>query len=182
MRAKRTTQISLFDPQAIDHPVADDLEWASAWLDQHPELLDEIATDVDGKAASRRGRHGLTCETVLRCAVLMHLRQASYRELAFTLNDSLSARRFARLDPTRKAPGKSALQATVGAVSTASWERINQRLLASARASGVETGEVVRVDSTEQATACAVLSVTETHILEPSDSQKRATARACIFP
>ncbi len=25
MRAKRTTQISLFDPQAIDHPVADDV-------------------------------------------------------------------------------------------------------------------------------------------------------------
>ena len=171
MRALRTTQISLFDPQAIDHPVADDLEWASAWLDQHPELLDEIATDVDGKAASRRGRHGLTCETVLRCAMLMHLRQTSFRELAFTLNDSLSARRFARLDPTRKAPGKSALQATIGAVSALSWERINQRLLASARASGVETGEAVRVDSTEQATACAVLSVTETHILEPSDSR-----------
>ena len=80
MRALRTTQISLFDPQAIDHPVADDLEWASTmglWLDQHPELLDEIATDVDGKAASRRGRHGLTCETVLRCAMLMHLRQTA---------------------------------------------------------------------------------------------------------
>ena len=132
------------------HPVADDLEWASAWLDQHPELLDEIATDIDGKAAPRRGRHGLTCETVLRCAVLMHLRQASYRELAFTLNDSLSARRFARLDPTRKAPGKSALQVTVGAVRTASWERINQQLLASARASGVETGEVAHCGSTAQ--------------------------------
>ncbi len=105
MRTKRTTQISLLDPQAIDHPVADDLEWASAWLDQPSELLDEIATDVDGKAVSRRGRHGLTCETVLRCAMFMHLRQASYRELAFTLNDSLTARRFARLDPTRKALG-----------------------------------------------------------------------------
>ena len=27
MRAKRTAQISLFDPQALDHPVADELEW-----------------------------------------------------------------------------------------------------------------------------------------------------------
>ena len=25
MRAKRTAQISLFDPQALDHPVADDV-------------------------------------------------------------------------------------------------------------------------------------------------------------
>ena len=109
MRTKRTTQISLLDTQAIDHPVADDLEWASAWLDQLPELLDEIATDVDGKAASRRGRHGLICETALRCAMLMHLRQASYREPAFTLNDSLTARRFARLDPTRKASARYAM-------------------------------------------------------------------------
>ena len=46
MRAKRTTQISLFDPQAIDHPVADDLEWASAWLDQHPvRILVNVITD-----------------------------------------------------------------------------------------------------------------------------------------
>ena len=53
MRAKRTTQISLFEPESIDHPVADDLESASAWLDAHPELLDEVAADVDGGAGPR---------------------------------------------------------------------------------------------------------------------------------
>ena len=107
MRAKRTAQNSLFDPQAIDHPVADDLKWASRWLDAHPELLDAVAADLDGASGSGMGRHGLTCETVLRCAVLVHLRQASYRELAFALVDSFSARRFARLDPARRPPGKS---------------------------------------------------------------------------
>ena len=104
MRAKRTAQISLFDPQALDHPVADELEWASAWLDAHPELLDRIAADLDGGAGSSLGRHGLTGETVLRCAVLMHLRGESYRGLAFALVDSLSAQRFARLDPARRPP------------------------------------------------------------------------------
>ena len=161
MRAKRTAQISLFDPQALDHPVADELEWASAWLDAHPELLDLIAADLDGGAGSSLGRHGLTGETVLRCAVLMHLRGESYRGLAFALVDSLSAQRFARLDPARRPPGKSVLQAAVGAVGAASWEAINRTLLEMARASGVETGDRVRIDST----------VTETHILEPSDSR-----------
>ena len=161
MRAKRTAQTSLFDPQVLDHPVADELEWASAWLDAHPELLDEIAADPDGGVGSSLGRHGLTRETILRCAVLMHLRGESYRGLAFTLRDSLSAQRFARLDPTRRAPGKSVLQATVGAIGAATWEAINRTLLAVAHGSGVEMGKAVRVDST----------VTETHILEPSDSR-----------
>ena len=161
MRAKRTAQISLFDPQALDHPVADELEWASAWLDAHPELLDLIAADLDGGAGSSLGRHGLTGETVLRCAVLMHLRGESYRGLAFALVDSLSAQRFARLDPARRPPGKSVLQAAVGAIGAASWEAINRTLLEMACASGVETGDRVRIDS----------MVTETHILEPSDSR-----------
>ena len=161
MRAKHTAQNSLFDPQAIDHPVADDLEGASRWLDAHPELLDAVAADLDGASGSGMGRHGLTCETVLRCAVLLHLRQASYRELAFVLVGSVSAQRFVRLDPARRPPGKSVLQATVGAIGAATWETVDRRLLDAARDGGVETGDAVRIDST----------VTETHILEPSDSR-----------
>ena len=118
------TQNSLFDPQAIDHPVADDLEWASRWLDAHPELLDAIAADLHGASGSGMGGHGLTCDTVLRCAVLLHLRQASYRELAFALVDSFSARRFVRADPAQPPPGKSMLQATVRAIGAATWETV----------------------------------------------------------
>ena len=141
MRANHTAQNSLFDPQAIDHPIADDLEGASRWLDAHPELLDAVAADLDGASGSGMGRHGLTCETVLRCAVLLHLRQASYRELAFALVDSVSAQRFARLDPARRPPGKSVLQATVGAIGAATWETVDRRLLDAARDGGVETGD-----------------------------------------
>ena len=160
MRATRTTQTSLFDPTPVDHPVADDLERVSAWLDAHPELVAEVEDDLGARAGSARGRHGLACETVLRCALLKHMRQETYRGLEFLLGDSLSAQRFARVDPVRL-PGKSALQATVGAIGAATWERINRRLLEAARSAGIESGERVRVDST----------VTRTHILEPADSR-----------
>ena len=157
---KRNAQTSLFDPQVVDHPVADDLERASAWLDAHPELLAEIAADLGARSGSSRGRRGLSCETVLRCALLKHLRRETYRGLEFALRDSLSARRFARVEASRL-PGKSALQATIGAIRAETWERINRCLLGAARDEKVELGDQVRVDST----------VTHTHILEPSDSQ-----------
>ena len=158
MRLKRTTQISLYEPEPVDHPLGEELESISDWLDAHRELLDAVAGDLGARA--ERGRCGLSCESVLRCAVLKHLRGESWRGLEFALRDSLSARRFARVDPLGP-PKKSALQAAVVAVSAETWERVNRCLLDAARSSGVETGERVRVDST----------VTETHILSPSDSR-----------
>ena len=119
-----------------------------------------MAADLGAETGASRGRHGLTCETILRCAVLKHLRQETCRGLEFTLRDSRSAQRFARVDVARL-PRKSALQATMGAVRATTWERINRRLLSVARDTGVETGERVRIDST----------VTATHILEPADSR-----------
>ena len=160
MRQKRTTQTSLLEPNAVDHPFAEDVERMSAFLDEHPEFADWVATDLARESVSDVGRQGLTHETVLRCGVLKQLRGESYRELEFALRDSATARRFARVDGGR-APGKSALQATVGSVSAATWERINATLLATACSEGVEDGSQVRVDST----------VTETDILSPTDSQ-----------
>ena len=140
--------------------VADDLERASEWLDAHPELLDKVAADLGAGSGTGRGRCGLSCDTVLRCAVLKHLRQQTYRSLEFALRDSLSAQRFARIDAARL-PGKSARQATIGSIRAETWERINRHLLGPARDERVEAGDQVRVDST----------ATETHILEPSYSR-----------
>lgn len=158
MRIKRTTQLSVFQPQPVDHPLGGELESISNWLDAHPELLDAVAADLG--ARDTVGRIGLSCETVLRCAVLKHLRGETWRGLAFALRDSRSACRFSRVDPLNP-PKKSALQAAVCAVSAGTWERVNRGLLDAALAAGVETGESVRVDST----------VTETHILAPADSR-----------
>ena len=106
------------------------------------------------------GRAGLPCEVILRCGILKHLWQSDYRELEFVLADSASARRFTRIDPLRP-PKRSALQRCIRAVRAETWERINRALLGTAKDDRIETGHKVRIDST----------VTETHILEPSDSQ-----------
>ncbi len=158
MRLKRTTQMSLCGPEPVDHPLGEELESISGWLDAHPELLNEVAADLSARDA--RSRCGLSCESIMRCAVLKHLCGEAWRGLAFALRDSLPVCRFARMDPLNPLK-KSALQSAVDAVSAETWERVNRPLPQAAQAAGVETGEQARVDST----------VTETHILAPSDSR-----------
>jgi transposase, IS5 family len=86
-------------------------------------------------------------------------RQLSYEELAFHLEDSASFRAFARL-PLSWTPKKAVLHMTISAIRAETWEAINRILLVSARQEKVETGKVVRLDST----------VTAALMHEPSDS------------
>ena len=158
MRTKRTEQPSVFQAPQIDHTVGADLELASLLLDQHPELLDMIGRCVGGSAT--RGRVGLTCETILRCAVIARLMNFSYRELEFALHDSKSTQRFARVDPLR-VPKKSALQSAISMIDARTWEQLDRVLVREAKERGVEAGTQVRIDST----------VTATDILAPSDSR-----------
>ena len=106
------------------------------------------------------GRRGLTCETILRCAVLIHLMGYSYRELEFKLIDSASTKRFARIDPFNP-PKKSALQSAISAIDADTWQAINGVLVQDAKRRGIESGTQVRIDST----------ATDADILEPSDSR-----------
>ena len=78
------------------------------------------------------GRRGLPAEAVLRCAVLKQLRQLSYQELAFHLEDSASFQAFARL-PHAWSPKKSVLHQTISAIRAETWEQINRALLTSAK-------------------------------------------------
>ena len=95
----------------------------------------------------------------MRCGLLKQHRQLSYEELAFHLEDSASFRAFARL-PLSWTPKKSVLQKTTSAIRAETWEAINRILLASARQAKVETGKIVRLDST----------VTAALMHDPSDS------------
>jgi len=158
MRTKRTSQVSIFD-QFAQHDIGRELAGMSAWLDAHLNVLDGVAKDLKLSSAKATGRRGMTAESVLRCALLKQHRQLSYEELAFHLLDSASFQSFARL-PVDFTPKKSALQANIGAITDATWEEINRHLLGDAKQARVETGKMMRVDST----------VTDTPIHEPSDS------------
>jgi IS5 family transposase len=158
MRQERTVQASLFDLFA-EHEIGRELKGMSQWLDEHRGLIGLVADDLRRHGVKETGRQGLPAESVLRCGLLKQHRQLSYEELAFHLEDSASFRAFARL-PLSWAPKKSALHKTTSAIRAETWEAINRVLLASARQAKVETGKVVRLDST----------VTAALMHEPSDS------------
>jgi IS5 family transposase len=158
MRQERTVQASIFDLFA-DHVIGRELKAMSQWLDEHRELVGLAAEDLRRHGVKETGREGLPAESVLRCALLKQHRQLSYEELAFHLEDSASFRAFARL-PLSWTPKKSVLHRTISAIRAETWEAINRILLASARQEKVETGKVVRLDST----------VTAALMHEPSDS------------
>lgn len=156
MRAKRTSQVSIFD-QFAAHDIGRELQGMSDLLDAHPVLLDFVADDLGTSAST--GRCGLTAEAALRCALLKHHRQLTYDELAFHLLDSASFQAFARL-PGGWTPSKAALQANIAAMTDTTWHAINTRLLGAAGEAGVEGGTMWRIDST----------VIDSPIHEPSDS------------
>ena len=158
MRQERTVQASIFDLFA-EHEIGRELKAMSQWLDEHRELLSLVIRDLPRQGFEETGREGLPAETVLRCALLKQYRQLSYKELAFHLEDSASFRAFARL-PRGWSPRKSVLHKTISAISAETWEEVNRVMLASARQNKLESGAVVRVDST----------VTAALLHEPSDS------------
>ena len=144
MRNTRTVQPSVFQAPEVVHPIATELERASEWLDQHPELLDMIPL--------RCWLHQLRSpwpdlrDHPARCGA-----QASdglrYRELEFALLDSASMQRFARVDPFR-VPKKSALQSAISVIDADAWRTINGVLLLDAKQQRIESGTQVRIDST----------------------------------
>jgi IS5 family transposase len=158
MRQERIIQASIFDVFA-PHEIGRELRTMSQWLDRHRQLLSCVAADLRRKGLKPTGRHGLPAEAVLRCGLLKQYRQLSYEELAFHLQDSASFHAFARL-PVGWCPKKSVLHKTISAVRAETWEQINRVLLASAKEERIESGAMLRLDST---TSAALLH-------EPSDS------------
>jgi IS5 family transposase len=158
MRQERTVQASIFDLFA-DHEIGRELKAMSQWLDEHREIIGLVAEDLRRHGVKETGRQGLPAESVLRCALLKQHRQLSYEELAFHLEDSARfapspvcrcrGRRRSRCCRRRPAPS-----------GPRRGKRSITSLLVSARQAKVETGKVVRLDST----------VTAALLHEPSDS------------
>jgi IS5 family transposase len=146
MRQERITQATIFEVFA-EHEIGRELKSISQWLDEHRALLSLAASDLRRHGIQETGRHGLSAEAVVRCALLKQYRQLSYEELAFHLEDSASFRAFARL-PLSWSPRKSVLHKTISAISSTSWEAINRAVADSARRGKLESATMVRIDST----------------------------------
>src|SRR5215468_7283015 len=158
MRQERTVQATIFEVFA-QHEIGCELKVMSQWLDGQRGLIGLVAGDLRRQGVRQTGRRGLPAESVLRCALLKQQRQLSYEELAFHLEDSASFRAFARL-PLAWSPKTSVLQRTISALRSETWEAVNRALVASAKQEKLETGAVVRIDST----------VTTALMHHPSDS------------
>jgi IS5 family transposase len=139
--------------------IVKELDQISKILDDNPCLMDLVFQDLIGTSRSDTGRQGLTAEQVLRCAVLKQYRQLTYEELAFHLEDSDAFRSFSRLQMGQY-PCKSILQENIKAIREETWEAILREITGYAMREKIETGRVVRVDST----------AVETNIHHPADS------------
>src|SRR4051795_3702892 len=146
MRQERTVQATIFEVFA-GHEIGCELKAISHWLDGQRALVSLVASDLRRHGLRETGRRGLPAETVLRCGLLKQHRQLSYEELAFHLEDSASFRAFARL-PLAWSPKKSVLHKTISAIRASTWEDLNEVLLSSAHHEKLESGRVIRVDST----------------------------------
>jgi transposase, IS5 family len=158
MRQKFTSQMSLFAPMARNS-IVKELDQISKILDANPRMMERVFQDLVGTSRPDTGRQGLTAEQVLRCAVLKQYRQLTYEELAFHREDSDAFRSFSRLEMGQY-PCKSVLQENIKAIKEETWATILHEIAGYAMREKIETGQVVRVDST----------AVETDIHHPTDS------------
>lgn len=163
MRQSYRVQPSLTETW-LDVEHAQELKVISGLLDADRSIYELAYKDLrspPAQRASRAGAHGLSAEQVVRALLLKQMNGFSYRELAFHLADSRSYRTFCRLGIGNDTPKKSALQATIKALTPETLEAIHQCILQLALDCGVERGTQLRVDTT----------VVETHIHHPTDSE-----------
>ena len=146
MREKQLDQMSIFYTMP-GHKVAKELAAISLIVDDNPEVLDLVYGDLVRDNRTDTGRTGMTAEQVLRCTILKQYRTMTYDELSYHLDDSLTFRTFARLNPTQSFGG-STLQENIKSVSVGTWEKIHNIFVRHAVSRDMEKGRKVRLDST----------------------------------
>src|ERR1700748_3363829 len=134
MRQERTIQATIFEKFA-QHEIGCELKAMSQWLDGQRQLASLVAGDLRRQGVRETGRRGLPAGSVLRCALLKQQRPLSYEALALHLDASASVR-----VPWGGPAKKWRLPQTISALRAATWEAINQALLASAQQDRLESG------------------------------------------
>lgn len=134
----------------IAHAHATELAAMSALLDEQPALSARVQQDLEAGCPTnaRTGRPGLTGEQTLRLLVVRQLTGWTFAELAFHLADSMTYRAFCRVSALTETPSKSALAATLRRVSPHTLAALNDALVTSPAARGIESACTVRMDAT----------------------------------
>lgn len=130
MRETRIAQASIFEKYS-DHQHGAMLQKLSQRLDEHPQILDLVATDLIDTLTAPAGRIGLSVESVLRCLLLKQLLRVSYEQLAFHLSDSMTYCAFTRLN--HQMPSRSGLQSTIRRIGPETLEQADTQLTGSGR-------------------------------------------------
>jgi IS5 family transposase len=157
-----SSQISFADLEFLDQGVRLEpmLQAISDFIDNHGHLVDKVRRDLDrGLKNPGTGRIGLSAQQVLRCLALQRVKNWNYRELRERISDGYTLRRFTRFY-SQLVPKHDAFNRAFNRLTPATLEVINDLVVKSAVALGLENGKKLRVDTT----------VVETDIHHPTDS------------
>jgi transposase, IS5 family len=136
------------------------LQAISHFIDQHGHLVEKVRRDLErGLKNPRTGRNGLTAPQVLRSLTLMRVKNWNYRELRERITDGYTLRRFTHFY-SKLVPKHDAFNRAFNRLTPTTLEVINELVVKSAVALGLENGKKLRVDTT----------VVETDIHHPTDS------------
>jgi IS5 family transposase len=141
--------------------IKDDLlEPLDALLDD-PALVDAVRTRLAQRRPNSRrlGRTGIAPDRLLRCAVLKHIKQWSFRDLEREVRCNLVYRRFTRFDHDA-IPHFSNLSRAMSALDPDTVGQIHAHVVQIARSERIISGRRLRTDTT----------VVETNVHHPTDS------------
>jgi IS5 family transposase len=157
-----SSQFSFADLEFYDQGVRLEpmLQAISDFIDKHGHLVDKVRRDLQrGLKHPETGRNGLSAQQVLRSLVLQRVKNWNYRELRERINDGYTLRRFTRFY-SKLVPKHDAFNRAFNRLTPVTIEVINELVIQSAVALGLENGKKLRVDTT----------VVETDIHHPTDS------------
>jgi IS5 family transposase len=162
MTRSPNSQISFADLEFLGQGVRLEpmLQAISDFIDQHGHLVEKVRRDLErGLKNPETGRNGLTAQQVLRSLTLMRVKNCNYRELRERIADGYTLRRFTRFY-SKAVPKHDAFNRAFNRLTPETLEAINEIVVKSAVALGLENGKKLRVDTT----------VVETDVHYPTDS------------
>ena len=143
MRKKYEPQMNFFDSSFISldkiFSPDEELEKMNAALDETPNILDEVARDLQCDVRAT-GSEGMTAEQVLRSAIIYQLKGYSYRELSARVADSYNYRKFTRFF-TMPIPHFTNFEKAIKKIRPETFEKINNLLVGYAIKKNSKTGK-----------------------------------------